>query len=127
MPSNTKTYLEKARAEAIAGGYCITCRRKGNQAKPGCKMCISCIDAQAARNEKKLAEGICRECCKDPRLEGINRCARCKIRAKLVTSRQRLARAKVGLCRFFGCQNLRDPGYSSCVNCRAKARMMRVK
>jgi hypothetical protein len=123
-PTN-KDICARARARAEAGGYCVSCRRKDKIPSPGHKTCQSCIDAQAERNQRKLQAGICRNCCKMPRLEGLNTCARCKIAAKLLAVRRYAARAASGLCRFTNCQNVRDPGYSSCVNCRARVRMMR--
>jgi hypothetical protein len=111
-------YLAKRRAEAAAGGYCPRCLKRDRKPKPGCTQCVECLYNRQLCDERATDAGLCGQCHKRPRHQGLMLCEHCRGIDRSTQRRRYAVRAAAGLCRVYSCKNQRTPGKASCQGCR---------
>lgn len=107
--SASKKSLKRSRT---ASGLCRDC---GGVPVPGRRQCAACLERNAARKARLIAEGTCTLCGRNPASPGMRTCAACGelFRRKAADCRE------IGLCVICGRKAVM-PGRTRCRDCAMK-------
>ncbi len=108
MKMSNAEYQRHLRAEAVARGLCLECRKRTPPA--GVKTCDTCRERRYARSADRRARGLC-ECGRAPD-PGLKSCAACRESIAARRILERAVRRSQGLCS--ACSEPALPGLASC-------------